>query len=393
MVAMRADVLFVIGDMERGGAELHLFSLMPRLSGFGIRSELFLLGRVSALTNDLEKHAIVVHKPFIQSLSEPYRMRVLRFLRLVAIAVQIFVHLIVRRPKIIHFFLPASYWIGGPPSVFFPRIYKVMSRRSLGHYLHCRPLQRTLERFLHARMDCLLGNSKAVVDDLLSEGASRKKMGLIYNGVKIPEIDPEVRRYARNSLGVSGDQLALVVVANIIPYKGHMDLIEALRIVRSSMPKSWRLILVGRDDGHWNNIEHACIKASLVEHVHFFGPRTDVDALLQGADIFVLPSHEEGFSNALLEAMASACAIIATDVGGNSEALDNGACGLLVPPKDPAALGSAINRLSWDKTRRMSLGAAARERAIKNFGIDAMVGNYVSFYRGLLAGQMTPPRA
>jgi len=97
----------------------------------------------------------------------------------------------------------------------------------------------------------------------------------------------------------------------------------------------------------------------------------------------VLPSYEEGFSNSLLEAMAVGCAVVATDVGGNPEAL--GDTGVLVPAGDPAQLAVSLKCLLEDPIRRESLGAAARSRAREEFSANEMVERHMSLYEDLLA--------
>jgi len=102
-------------------------------------------------------------------------------------------------------------------------------------------------------------------------------------------------------------------------------------------------------------------------NIAFVGQRADVPRLLQICDVFVLASNTEGFSVALVEAMAAGRAIVATDVGGAREALADGACGRLVPPRNVAALTDALQELLRDETARDALGERARARAQQRF--------------------------
>lgn len=114
--------------------------------------------------------------------------------------------------------------------------------------------------------------------------------------------------------------------------------------------------------------------------VDWLGYRDDPGDVLASGDVVVLPSLREGLSLALLEAMSSGRPIVASDLGGNAEALDGGRCGVLVPPGDAAALRDAIRALLDDPARAAHLGAAARRRFVATYGRDRMVAAYVALY-------------
>ena len=111
--------------------------------------------------------------------------------------------------------------------------------------------------------------------------------------------------------------------------------------------------------------EHHPLVQQYEQHVRFTGLRQDIPEILAQTDIFVMPSYSEGLSNAIMEAMACGCAVIATQVGGNAFLVQNGVSGLLYTPGDRAALQAHIQRLVDDPAKRESLGAAARERIEK----------------------------
>ncbi len=116
----------------------------------------------------------------------------------------------------------------------------------------------------------------------------------------------------------------------------------------------------------WYKENHPLV-ARYSDQIEFTGLRKDIPDILREADIFVMPSYSEGLSNALMEAMSSACACIATDVGGNAYLIQNGVSGFLFQPGDRAALEAHINRLIEDSHKRIALGRAARERIEKVF--------------------------
>ena len=116
-------------------------------------------------------------------------------------------------------------------------------------------------------------------------------------------------------------------------------------------------------------------------HVRFTGLRSDIPAMLAKTDIFVLPSHSEGLSNALMEAMASGCACIASDVGGNRYLIQNGVSGFLFPVGDREALRSHIQRLIEDSSKRQSMGKSARERIEKMFSWEIVGKQYDQLFK------------
>lgn len=110
------------------------------------------------------------------------------------------------------------------------------------------------------------------------------------------------------------------------------------------------------------------------------GERSDVADVMRGLSCFALPSLAEGISNTILEAMASGLPVVATDVGGNAELVDEGSTGLIVPPANAEALAEAIGRLASDPGRAAAMGGAGRTRAVGQFSLEAMVARYQGIY-------------
>ena len=119
----------------------------------------------------------------------------------------------------------------------------------------------------------------------------------------------------------------------------------------------------------------------------WLGERSDTQDLLAAADLGVLVSHQEGFSNSLIEMMAQALPVIATRVGGNIDAVVDGESGRLVPVKDNAALGQAILGLYADAVTRRRMGKAARWRVEQLFSLQLCVNRYLNLYRYVLSGK------
>ena len=261
-----------------------------------------------------------------------------------------------------------------------------MSRRSLNVYRDSRPFVWRFEQFLHPHMTAILGNSLSVVRELrYDEHVSADRLGLIYNGVRAVPAS-QSRETCREKLGLPPSALVLVIVANLIPYKGHRDLFQALAIASSRLPASWRLLVVGEDYGAGDGLKALARELKIDNKTSFFGLRSDVSEILAAGDIGLLCSHQEGFSNAIIEGMAAGLPMIVTDVGGNPEAVLDELTGIVVPPRDPARLADALIRLAGDTSLRERFGEAGRARAAEKFSLEQVVGSYDALYRTLLAG-------
>jgi len=253
------------------------------------------------------------------------------------------------------------------------------------------PLLRSVERFLHGRTIGLIGNSQAVFDELATEVRNPSKLALIHNGVEMPPpVTPAYRLRARRALDIDSDALVIVVIANLIAYKGHHDLIDALGLAKDSLPKPWRLLVIGRDEGIGDELKRQAEASDVAANMLWLGEQAAVERLLAAGDIFVLPSHEEGFSNALLEAMAAELAVIATAVGGNLDAVVDEESGILVRPRDPRALAAALTRLAADPTLRRRFAGAARNRVEQRFSLEKCVARYEKLYRAMNEPQVQP---
>jgi glycosyltransferase involved in cell wall biosynthesis len=287
------------------------------------------------------------------------------------------------RPDIAHFYLPGPYLIGANVAIAARVPVKIMSRRSLSDYQGNWPLVAKLERRLHTRMDAVIGNSKAVVRQLIEEGIPEAKVRLIYNGIEVSRALPD-RAEARRALGIDDTTLVGVVIANLIHYKGHRELVRGLSHLEQELPADWRILVAGRDHGIRAELEALAAARGISHRIQFLGEYSDIPGLLAAADFGLLTSREEGFSNVVLEGMAAGLAMIVTDVGGNAEAVIHTETGFVVPPRDPKAISDAIIALARDPEARKRLGAAGRRRVEREFSIDKCVKAHVDLYEEVL---------
>ncbi len=384
---MKKNILYVIGDLDVGGAEQHLVQVLPQLAKQGFNLTVYTLTHKGQLAPIMEAAGIEVVEPLFSSAIRSLPVVIRRPLIFLSSGIAYLSLLLRLRPSIIHFFLPAAYLMGGLLSLPFQCI-RVMSRRSLNHYQRKHPVLAKVEHWLHQRMDVVLGNSKAVIHDLQQEGVPNECLGLLYNGIDLTAFEllpaPAV---VRKNLGISEQVLLLVCVANLIPYKGHVDLIYALGKIRNTLPEEWYIAMVGRDAGIGSELRALADSEGLNKHVLWLGERRDALALYRAADIGVLCSHEEGFSNSILEGMAAESAMVVTDVGGNAEAVLDGECGIVVPSHNPEKLAKAISYLVAHEELSLKMATEARKRIIKHFSLEGCVEKYNNLYLALLKRQ------
>ena len=291
------------------------------------------------------------------------------------------------RIDVVHCFLPHAYLVGASAAAAVPGVRLVMSRVSSNFYMNEPNYYRFAEtRLAHRFLDAAVCNADAIRRDLIDEGIPQERITIIRNGIDItPFHDCRERRdVERARLGLAASQLALTAVANLHAYKGHADLIEGLAHIASRLPRDWRLLCAGRDvDGNLTDLGRLASRLGIGDNVRFLGSVSDIPALLAASDIHAHPSHEEGFPNSLLEAMAAGLPIVATNVGGIPELVIDGSNGLLVPPHDPTALGAAVLRLAGEPALRQQMAQVNMRRASDRFSLDSSVTAYESLYERL----------
>lgn len=255
-----------------------------------------------------------------------------------------------------------------------PRRYRSVLSQQHGDHLvrQGRKVEATLDRVATGRFDRVVASSNAV-RRFLVDGyrIPDEKIVTIHNGWQgTPASNPSTR-YPHTTIGSVG---------NLRDEKGHATLIEAFADVRSSHEA--RLLLVG--DGPLRSaLEQQATDLGVRDDVEFTGAVADVWPYLEQMDIFVLPSKHEALGIAALEAMAAGVPVVASDVGGIPEIVENDRTGLLVPPQDPRALAERIERLLTHPELAETFRVAAR-RSVESHRMGAMVDRYFDLYESLL---------
>jgi len=208
----------------------------------------------------------------------------------------------------------------------------------------------------------------------------RSRVRTIPNGVLFTPVEASS---LRRELSLSSGDRLLLAVGNLYPVKGHQYLLDALALLAPRFPQL-HVAIAGRGELESSLLQRAQ-ELRLADRVHLLGLRSDVANLLAGADVFVLPSLSEGVPLALLEAMAAARPIVASDVGEVPAVLDAGRAGLLVRPADATALAAALGRLLTDADEARRLATAAAARAAAEYGLLRMLERYTELYEDLLS--------
>lgn len=218
-----------------------------------------------------------------------------------------------------------------------------------------------------------------------SRAVSPKGLRVVPNGVDTRSFsfDPVVRRLMRSSLGIKDDEFVWLQVGRFQPVKDHHTMMRAFPRVLARHPNAL-LLLAGNGPLRQEVIELAQA-LGIGNRVRFLGTRSDIPALMNAADACVLSSSIEAMPMVLLEAASSGLPAVATDVGGVSDIVIEGKTGLLVPPRNPDALASAMSRLTaFPVGEREQMGLRARHHVLSQYSLEAVVDRWEALYRNLL---------
>jgi glycosyltransferase involved in cell wall biosynthesis len=252
------------------------------------------------------------------------------------------------------------------------------------------PMQKRAQRMFCSMADCILANAEGVRRWLIREGYPASKIQVIRNGIVGPAAAiAGGGSWLRQEFGLAPDARLIAVCSRLNPMKGLEYFLDAAAVVAQTHADVHFMIVGGnghRSDGTYQGeLEQYAASRGLGNRVIFTGFRTDVARMLPEIDISVLPSLSEGLSNSLLEAMAAGVPVIATRVGGTPELVDDGTTGLLVPPRDSAALAQAMTHLLDNPQTAKRLGDAGRSFVMARFSIEKMVADTQALYVKLLS--------
>lgn len=268
---------------------------------------------------------------------------------------------------------------------------RVASRRETGGTRTAS--QKRVERLAYRLAHAVVANAEAVRAALIEEGVPEAKTTTVYNGLDLERLAPAITpREARERFGLPADAPVVTLVANMrLAVKDQPTFLGAARLVLERHPET---VFALAGEGELRERYEALARELGIEGgVRFLGACDRVADLLATSDVCVLSSRAEGFSNSILEYMAAAKPVVATDVGGAREAVVDGETGYLVEAGDVAALADRVVRLVGDSARAAAMGAVGRERVERHFSCAAQLSAVEALYRRAAAERSEPALA
>lgn len=379
-------VAYVLPGLGRGGAESHLRNVLARIdrqtfspcvvstAGSGpMEPEFAALG---IPTYPLEYRGISMRP----AQAGPLFRDALRFFRSFSD--------ILRKHdvKIVHSYLPAANILGTLVATACRARVKIVSKRALCRYKSGHPVFSFFEDLANLAADAVMVNSLAVARDIRrTERFLRDKVFLVYNGASLDDGVQGGPATPPADLEIPPGAVLVTYIAHLREDKGHLCLVDAARTVVAACPAT-RFLFVGNEGSEAASVRERIRSLELTDKVLLTGPREDIAAIL-GASRIVAHPGEEGFSNAILEAMAAGLPVVAAAAGGNPEAIVDGETGILVPPGNAASFAAAILSLLHDPARANAMGRAGRRLVEERFSMEKMVSSVETSYRELLEGK------
>ncbi len=279
-------------------------------------------------------------------------------------------------PDIVHAHDPHGVAMAGlalSMSTRFPKPPLVAARRVDFHLRGS-----SLSRWKYRQVDCFICASEAIRQMLISDGVAPARTVTVHEGIDLEHVDAATAASLHEELWLPHHAPIVGNVAALVPHKGQRHLVEAARIVLPQVPDA-RFVIAGEGELR-PALERQIKEHHLEKHVVLAGFRPDVLALHKAFDIFVMSSITEGLGTSLLDAMAAGKPVVATRAGGIPEVVVDGETGFLVPPRDHAAMATAIVKLLKDGGLRRTMGDAGRTRACSRFSAERMVKDTLHVY-------------
>lgn len=362
----KIKILYVISRLAKAGTEKHLLNLVSGLDKDKFEISvccLFEIGYALETLNRINCKVICLQRKNI------YDLRILFDL-----------YRLIKNNKyeIVHTYLFGFHYLANIPAKIAGVPLTISSRRELAKWKKFH--HRCLENIGNLFTDRVIACSNAVKEFALkTENLSLHKVVVIYNGINVDEFLPSPKNnQILQEFGLGKASKIVGMVANFSLEKNHRAMLEAIVKVKEKFPLI-KCLLVG-DGPLKKEIEGRVGKLELKENVFFASQRDDINQILSVMDIFVLTSLCEGLPNAILEAMGCGLAVVATNVGGVPEVVEDGRSGILVEPTNHIQVAKAVIKLLENEDLRLSLGRRGREIIENRFNFKKMVQEYEDFY-------------
>lgn len=246
-----------------------------------------------------------------------------------------------------------------------------------------------LERLAVTCSDAELVQNPEDIATLRRLRVPERKLHLLGNGIDLARFDPaavppSAVAAIRASVGAGADDVLCGLVGRLVWEKGYREVFDAVDALRRRIPNLRVMIAGPFDEAKADAVTQADLDRAAATGIVFLGMRDDVEVLYAAMDLYVLASYREGWPRSAMEAAAMTVPVIATDIRGCRQVVDDGITGALVPPRDSVALGNAIERLVLDAELRASMGTAARRKACAEFDEARVIEITLAVYEQLL---------
>lgn len=384
-------VLRVITRLNIGGPSIQAIKLSAALTPLAFETRL-IHGRVGAGEGDMD---YLRRQERVDSVLLPSLQRRIAPFADARALVALFRHMCEFRPHVVHTHMAKAGMLGRLAAWLFNATHP-RARAKVVHTYHGHVLEGyfspaatatfiAIERRLATISDALIAVSPRVRDDLVERHriAPRSRFRVVPLGLDLEpfaSIDDAARAEARTALGIAPSTAVVTTVGRLTAIKQHTLFLDAAARIRAG--RSDVVFLIVGDGELRAELEHEAARAGVAPAVRFLGWRQDLTTIYAASDVFLLTSRNEGTPVALIEAMASGLAGVATDVGGVRDVLDDP--DLVRPFGDAGALANAVLELLRDPARRAAAAAAGRQRVLARFQFRRLVADVAALYRELL---------
>jgi glycosyltransferase involved in cell wall biosynthesis len=294
------------------------------------------------------------------------------------------------QPDVIHAHLLKAILCCRLAASFYPKALRVAQFPGSVH-LHSRPF-RLLDRWTLSRDDLIIGSCQAIADYYRAEGA--RSVAVSYYGFDVHHLDPHTSGSAfRREFELADDIPTVGMLAHMYPtrirafqeigVKGHEVFLDSAALLLKRIP-GIQIFVIGNDSftmgDYRRKLEARAAELGIARDVHFTGHRPDIACVLAGLDVVVSPSIEESACGAMVQALLMQRSVVASNVGGLPDTVQHGVSGLLVPPRDPAALADAVAELIADPPRREEMGRQGRDHCLRRFDMKVTVAQVQALY-------------
>jgi glycosyltransferase involved in cell wall biosynthesis len=378
----KVQITYIVGSLQDAGAERRTLELLKYLDRDRFAPSIIMMEETG-----VERAREWAAKIFVMGIPEAGNARWFkRSLPLARAVWRTRRQLVNWRSDVVHAMLPGPSILGGAAARMAGVPVIIGSRPCLTSLYHSQlGLAAFADRMAFRMAHLNLTNSLAASREMTSiGGCPSNTCHTIYNGVDTRRFHPALPRSWRSAMRWTDQNVVFGLIANFRGYKRHIDFVEAASMIVQRHPEA-RFVMVGADFGSRPPVLRRISELGLEDKIRVMDSDPFPEKIFAALDVYVCTSESEGFSNVILEAMACAKPVIATDVGGNPEAVVDRMTGFLVPCRDPRSIALAAEELLRDAGQRHRLGAMGRQRVEQAFSVERMVHLHEQLYLRLVS--------